>query len=521
MAGVLLLAAAIRLPLLSVAFERDEGEYAYVGQLLLQGIAPYELADTMKLPGVPAIYAALMSLFGQTHVGIHFGLLLVNAFTALLLFVLGGRLIGKLAGTAAAGFFVVTSTLQSVQGLWANAEHFVLPFALMGILMFLRWLDGGRYQTLIGAGFLLGSAVLMKQHGAAFLLFVGTCLVWELVVSRTGHWSPPLKAVGSLVWGAAIPLVVMGLLVYALGGFDKVLFGATEHSTANSLEEGWLNLVGSGTPFWRQTLPIVLMASVAPLCLDWSPLRRTKSLRIVLFGLFSILAISPGLISGPSNFVLLLPAVALFAGATIGRCYQLLCEVTQSVLARSLPGVLALAMLAITLLSNQDYLFHSSPEQVTRSTYGITPLSESVEIGEWLRENTSPDETIAVIGSEPQIYFYAQRHSATRYIYTFPLMEEHPAAKTLQREMAEEIEAAAPEYLVYVHETSSWDFTKQSSTDIFDWFWDYQQQFQIVGWSEAHPDKSTVHWGRPKSWPPETESYVAVYRRAQASRPGR
>ena len=45
--------------------ERDEGEYAYAGQLILQGIPPYELAWNMKFPGVYVAYAALMSVFGQ------------------------------------------------------------------------------------------------------------------------------------------------------------------------------------------------------------------------------------------------------------------------------------------------------------------------------------------------------------------------------------------------------------------------------------------------------------------------
>lgn len=34
--------------------ERDEGEYAYAGQLMLQGIPPYQLAYNMKLPGTYA-----------------------------------------------------------------------------------------------------------------------------------------------------------------------------------------------------------------------------------------------------------------------------------------------------------------------------------------------------------------------------------------------------------------------------------------------------------------------------------
>ena len=41
---------AIRIQLLGIPLERDEGEYAYAGQPMLQGIAPYKLAYNMKFP---------------------------------------------------------------------------------------------------------------------------------------------------------------------------------------------------------------------------------------------------------------------------------------------------------------------------------------------------------------------------------------------------------------------------------------------------------------------------------------
>ena len=45
------LVIAIRIRLLGVPLERDEGEYAYAGQLILQGVTPYTLAYNMKFPG--------------------------------------------------------------------------------------------------------------------------------------------------------------------------------------------------------------------------------------------------------------------------------------------------------------------------------------------------------------------------------------------------------------------------------------------------------------------------------------
>src|SRR5271168_4470170 len=88
---VLLLVAVIRLRLLNFPLERDEGEYAYAGQLMLQGIPPYELAYNMKFPGVYAAYALIMAVFGQTPAGIHLGVIFVTTFTALMLCWLGKK----------------------------------------------------------------------------------------------------------------------------------------------------------------------------------------------------------------------------------------------------------------------------------------------------------------------------------------------------------------------------------------------------------------------------------------------
>jgi predicted membrane-bound mannosyltransferase len=108
------LAVVVRLRLLGVPLERDEGEFAYMGQLMLQGIPPYAEAYNMKLPGIYAAYALIMAAFGQTCAGIRLGLLLVNAATTAALFLLAKRLLGTRAALASACSFALISLSQSV-----------------------------------------------------------------------------------------------------------------------------------------------------------------------------------------------------------------------------------------------------------------------------------------------------------------------------------------------------------------------------------------------------------------------
>src|SRR3954465_740901 len=89
LALILTLNCALRFHLRNIPLERDEGEYAYAGQLMLQGIPPYKLAYNMKLPGTYAAYALIMAVFGQTTEGIRMGVLIVNLAAIFLVFLLG------------------------------------------------------------------------------------------------------------------------------------------------------------------------------------------------------------------------------------------------------------------------------------------------------------------------------------------------------------------------------------------------------------------------------------------------
>jgi hypothetical protein len=98
LAVLVLLFELIRFRLRDMPLERDEGEYAYARQLLLQGIPPYTLAFNMKLPGTYAAYATIIAVFGQTPSGIHLGLLVVNAVTTALIFFLARSIFDSTAG---------------------------------------------------------------------------------------------------------------------------------------------------------------------------------------------------------------------------------------------------------------------------------------------------------------------------------------------------------------------------------------------------------------------------------------
>jgi len=123
--AIVLFFAFVRMRIRNIPLERDEGEYAYAGQLMMQGIPPYQLAYNMKLPGTYAAYAAIMLVFGQSESGIRIGVMLVNAASIVTVFFLARRFQGSLAGVVAAGTFGLLSARISVLGIYGHATHFV------------------------------------------------------------------------------------------------------------------------------------------------------------------------------------------------------------------------------------------------------------------------------------------------------------------------------------------------------------------------------------------------------------
>jgi hypothetical protein len=95
-------------------------------------------------------------------------------------------------------------------------------------------------------------------------------------------------------------------------------------------------------------------------------------------------------------------------------------------------------------------------------------------LGEFIGQNTRTNARLAVIGSEPELYFYSHRRSATGYIYVYPLMEKQRFAGQMQEEMIREIETAQPEYIVHVSDPLSWLQREDSQTRILEWWEQYR-----------------------------------------------
>jgi general stress protein CsbA len=491
--------AFVRYRLRDIPLERDEGEFAYGGQLIQQGQQLYKHLYTLKMPGTYAAYAVLLGLFGQTQAGLHLGLILVNAATTVLVFLLGVRFFGQLAGVVAAASYALLSTSPSVLGFAAHATHFVILGAIAGVVLLLDALETDKSWQFFCSGVLLGLAFQMKQPGILFLVWAGLYLLWQ---GRANRWKGLPRQMTALLSGSLLTFVATCLLMWRSGSFRDFWFWtfsyARQYGTNASLAYGFERLQQKGAVVIGSAVGVWLIAALGLTAFLWNRRARRGMFFAISFLACSFLAVSAGLYFREHYFILMLPAVSLLAGMAVACATETLLTKTRSRALGALPILIFVVAVSSAIYRQRDFLFRLDPSEASRQVYGDNPFPEAIEISHYIDSNTTPGATVGILGSEPEIFFYSHRHSATGHVCTYPILVPKYGV-ALQKQMEEEIEQASPEVLMLVNDKASWvAFPNTASMDeIMSWLQEYSREHYVVdGVAELDQYGTTYYWGK-------------------------
>jgi len=517
LAVTLLFAALVRYRLLGLPLERDEGEYALMGQLILKGIPPYEMAYSMKLPGTYYLYALFMAVFGQSATGIHLGLLVVNLASILLVFFIGKKLLSESSALFAAASFALLSLSPGVFGFAAHATHFNALFGLCGLLALLQYADRPSWFRLAGSGFCFGLAFVMKQQ-AVFLMLFGLLAFWLIERQREPfERTKTAPRFAGLAATMALPYALVLLTAWFTGTFDEFWHWTVEYA-------GQYVGIKTGSDAWRLlnlNFPGVIegyglfwLTGLVGLAALFFPRTSVQHRWLILtFALFSFACVVPGLYFRQHYFIVFLPALALLVGVALHFLEE---RLPQTPWMRLLPLLLFVGMASVAIFRHSTTFFKEDLSKMAARTYSPTnPFEASLEIARFIRANSSEQDKIAILGSEPQICFYSKRLPATGFIYAYPLMENQPYSLEMQRAMIAEIEKSRPKFLVFVNSPFSWTKSDASAKDIFNWYDQYRSQYNMVGLVDLNPSgKPTYVWREAlNGYTPKNKAQVWVYER--------
>jgi len=320
--------------------------------------------------------------------------------------------------------------------------------------------------------------------------------------------------------GAVLPYLLTCAVLYRAGVFAKFWFWTVSYAQQYATSTD----VVQGLKYLREIAPDLFFGAPVVWCFAVIGLfalirERGKcaalSFEVSLLG-WSFIGASAGLYYRNHYFIVMLPAVCLLAGKAMAwSAVQLAERVRMNPLRLSGLGAAVFALgYAQALYAQRAILFELSPEKIVRSEYGGNPFPEAIAFGKYIKEHSDADARVAVLGSEPEIYFYAQRHSATGYIYTYGLMEEQKFASRMQQEMIGEIEKAKPEYVVKVMVPASWLRKTNSDTAILYWAEKYiRDDYRLVGVADIGMT-TTYHWDdAAEGYRPLSKYSVYLYKR--------
>jgi hypothetical protein len=453
---------ALGLPTLILPFWSDTGIFSVIGKAISEGGFPYVDAWDQKPPAIYLLFA--VAIHGPLDLirNVRLFDLAWTSATAVLLIELGRRWWNLRAGVISGlsyGVIYVTTTGWSQL---AQPDGFIgLPLVLA---LLLQHAGRGRRWSLVAAGLALGFAFQLRFIMALLIPF----MPYADVLGAPGRdrfriW------LRTMVWlGAGFVAVQIVLALWLAGG------GALDdYIAATRFASGYTRLGGP----WQGPDGPTLGAYVEAVRLSfvfWALMRLlltapaviggfygafiAKDRRVQQMVIFSVLAYA-GIAAQAKffwyHYLYMQAFLALLSGWTWDRTYSRLRAVQPP------PVALATAMLLVIglLLATPEVTTRAGNQWKSYVRWFTRPQERDLFLGYfpgylttrdtavYLRERTSPGDTLYIWGYDPLIYLLADRPSASRFIYSFPMMSSW-APHSWTEEFLADIKARPPIYFV-------------------------------------------------------------------------
>lgn len=470
--------AALQLPIFDRFFSAmDEGHILAFADLVVNGPGVlYRDATSYPLPGAFYLLAAVFRIF-EPSILVARGVVVVEfALFAALVFAWMRRLVSPGGALATVGVVWLYRVWAFPHWQMYNYSSTALLVLVASALLCVRFLESGSHRALAASGFVFGLGVFCKQdYGAAFLFATGVTLVVAGRTAPAGRRTPgrdlavflaPAAAVGAAAglwfwWQGQLGLVVqMTVLNHFIGlssyAYEKLpgllpLFRQDPalrtpvglHTLFPSIVETIHGLQVRESAWFRETalydtaMKIFMVAPhlvVAGLALRlWrrraalhDPARRPRALAEAAFLATAASLDLLAAVYRPQDYVhLAILYWPVLCGAVLLVDAALTTRVRRAAAALLLGPPLAVAAVYSAWLAMSLRSVFSEPIPLERAGVYAKPAEAELlaDLTAYIREHTTPDQTVAIVPYFPIAHFLAQRRGpdgAAYIVWPFP-----------------------------------------------------------------------------------------------------
>lgn len=493
----LLLAAGIfvylRLPLLAESIcDSDLSGILYSGWGITDGLLPFRDIFETKPPGTYLLFALMIRIFGLNIVAIHVLAIAWGLGALAALYFFTTKVASPKAGVLAAYAYAFCSASDLINGICPNYETWAVTPGLFGLLFFVIAMEKqGAWAYAILAGVCLGLSMSFKFQGVFFAVAAAVVFVSYIRPLSAMKTSSMIKTAAACIFGAALVWLFYFGFFGALGAGKQLLAAVNPEKGADYAKAR--TLVFASEAFFHNIgrfimrMPVlwvgVLGAILATIVVARKKLLSIQSV-VALFALWGATLFAAfflkGLIADGHYYqhylVLAIPGFcALFGyGAAIlmdvekGRIFAI--------------AIVALAFFAMIYSLKQEMAFARDcqvsfaqnpgviDEKIiteyrhTEFVYGIATSNDFRRIGNYLAQNSTPDNPIFVWDPLVGIYLFAKRRAPTYYYKPYFSSTHLPWSvhqegdsgilKIRKRIMAE-LSANPPRFIVQLAESSA------------------------------------------------------------------
>lgn len=471
------LCALILAPTLAYRMAVDHGVFAYMGAEVLEGRWPYLGTWESDYPGLMFLQAAVIFLFGKSIFMFRLFDCLVQLGSAYLIYRIAYRVGShRAAALLAAALFCL---IYQGYGTWntAQRESFGVFFILLGYWLYLTAERRSALITAMGIGLGVGIAALIKPTLLALSAFYAPLL---LQLPHRQAWKPLLTALA----GVLTPTAALLIFYWIHGGLYQlyeacVLYQSVYTSRLRGDAPAWSYWLSKVRRLGGHAVGLAILSALFLL----SGRSRRERFMLYLAYLGSVYAVFvQGTFAG-YHYLQGLGVGSILVGNMFSRITAFAFgdrrlhagPVRIAFQEIAVFGMLLIAIpFYVTPQSVSAFLSFRFLERPLPNEYrngNVFDITEAYDVAEYLKTHTQPLEPVQVWGYESLVYYLADRHAASRFQMSHPLVMRIPGQpitlmqQRWRKEFMDDMLFRQPKYIAVVTKDNWWWAPEQKTSE--------------------------------------------------------